>query len=75
MWVQLAPPSVDLYMPSPVNVRPPPDGFASPVPTYSVPLDAWSIAPIVCVTSFGQTGEKFMPPSELFQMPPPDVAT
>src|SRR5919198_3744042 len=72
---QVAPPSVDRYTPSPKKVSPPPDGFASPVPTHNVPSEPRASAPIVCVFAAGHTGVNVCPASVLFHTPPPDAAT
>src|SRR6478752_5923454 len=68
------PPSRLRYTPSPKNVRPPPDGFASPVPAHSVPLRPIAIEPIVWVTPVGHAGRNVLPASVLFHTPPPDAA-
>src|SRR5215467_8735379 len=61
-------------MPVPKNVRPPPDGFASPVPAHKVPSGPMASAPIACVALFGQAGCQVSPASVLFHTPPPDTA-
>src|SRR6266571_4855125 len=61
-------------MPSPKNVLPPPDGFASPVPAHSVPSEARASAPIAWVSSLCQAGVQVTPPSTLFMIPPLDTA-
>src|SRR4051812_45787348 len=61
-------------MPSPKYVRPPPGGLASPVPAHRSPLGACAIAPMFCTFASGQTDVQFVPPSVVFQMPPPDTA-
>src|SRR6185312_8452488 len=71
---QWPPPSVDLYIPSPKYVRPPPDGFASPVPAQSVPSGPRAMAPMTWVCSSGQTFVKVEPASVVFQTPPPETA-
>src|SRR3954454_4228673 len=61
-------------MPSPKYVRPPPGGLASPVPAHRSPLRACAIAPIVWVFESGQTPVQLVPPSVVFQTPPPATA-
>lgn len=72
---QCRPPSVERYTPSPKNVRPPPDGLASPVPAHSVPSPPIVSAPIVCVAPVGHAVWKVAPASVLRHTPPPDAAT
>src|SRR5947208_244125 len=61
-------------MPSPKNVVPPPDGFASPVPAHSVPSSPRANAPSGCVCEVGQAGVQVTPPSALFMTPPLETA-
>ncbi len=61
-------------MPSPRNVSPPPDGFASPVPAHSVPSGPRASAPIAWVSESGHAGVQVTPPSVLFMIPPLETA-
>src|SRR5215475_13888008 len=61
-------------MPLPKNVRPPPDGFASPVPAHNVPSGPVASAPMAWLASLGQAGRHVIPASVLFHTPPPDTA-
>src|SRR3954467_5640216 len=68
---QCLPPSVDLYMPVPKNVSPPPDGLASPVPAHTCPLEPIASEPIVCVSRVGQTESNVWQTSVVFHTLPP----
>ena len=66
-----APPSWDVYRPSPMNVEPPPDGLEpSPVPAYSVPSEPRASAPTAWVLCTGQAGVQTLPPSTDLNTPP-----
>src|SRR5258708_31915953 len=75
MLVQLSPPSLDLYMPLPIDtllrVQ------ASPVPAQIVfgACGSMATAPMDCAASLSKTGLNVVPPFEDFQTPPLAAAT